>query len=229
MGDFSQWQEEDAAKARQAAAARVKRETARLEAFSDAVFAVSVVVLVLEIKVPPAWGRVPLTEALLREYPDYFGYVISFLTLLVLWLNHHRVFKLLRRADEWLNVVNGLFLLVVALVPFSTAVMAQHWEDPERQTGVLFYCGVFILLTFAMQGLWWTIAYKDRLVDRTTERHYLETIGRQFLVRPVMYIAAFVVGFWSPEACLAMTMLFAVFFAIPGLSFGKEAEEEESA
>jgi uncharacterized membrane protein len=227
MSDFKQWDPEDAVKAKQAVDARVQREAGRIEAFSDGVFAIAITLLVLEIKVPPAWSKVPLTEALLKEYPDLVGYVISFLTILVMWLNHHRLFKLIRRTDEWLTLVNGLLLMVVAFVPFSTSVMAQHWNDSERQTGVLFFTGVFILLSLVFQALWGTIAYKNRLVDRMTDHRQIEGITRQYIVGPVMYIAAFIVGLWSPEACLAMTMIYAIYFAIPGLSFAIASEEEE--
>ena len=229
MSTFQQWQSEEAEKAKTAAELRQGRDTHRIEAFSDAVFAIAVTLLVLEIKVPPLWSHRPLIQSLASLYPSYLGFVVSFLTILVIWMNHHRLFKLVRRSDDWLPLANGVLLLAVAFIPFPTAVMAESWPTPDRQTGVLFYAGALILPALAFHVLWFCIAHRKRLVARNLDQHRIETIARQYMMGPVMYLIAFGVAFWSPEACLAMNTLYAIFFAIPGLSFSKEDPEQEDS
>jgi uncharacterized membrane protein len=221
MSTFQQWQADEANKAKKESELKQDKPAGRIEAFSDAVFAIAIALLVLEIKVPQPWSHRPLIESLEGLYPSYLGYVVSFLTLLVMWLNHHRLFKLVRRADDWLPFANGVLLLFVAFIPFPTAVMAENWSTPDRKTGVLFYAGAFILLALAFQVLWFCISHKNRLVDDELDHQKITAITRQYLVGPGMYLFSFIVGFWSPEACLAMNLVWAMFFAIPGLSFGK--------
>ena len=228
MGTFQQWSPEEADRAkRMAELLQPNRESARIEAFSDGVFAIAITVLVLEIKVPTIHTDQDLLQDLLKLAPNYAGYAISFLTILVMWMNHHRLFKLVRRTDEWLPFANGILLLVVSFVPFPTAVMAAYWKTPNQQMGVLFYSGTFILLALTYNLVWFCISHKDRLVDRKLDHQKIEAVSRQFVVGPLMYIAAFAVGFWSPLASLVMNMIYAIFFAIPGLSFAKVDPESE--
>src|SRR5690348_10117444 len=99
------------------------RETARIEAFSDGVFAVAATLLVLDLKVPhDAAGGQGLVRALAGEWPAYLAFVTSFAFIGIMWINHHRLFTLIRRSDNLLLVFNGLLLLGVTFVPFATAV-----------------------------------------------------------------------------------------------------------
>src|SRR6266516_2431729 len=89
------------------------KETGRLEAFSDGVFGIAITLLVLEIKVPHSpdlHDKATLLEALAKQWPAYVAYVISFLTVLIMWMNHHKVFRHIRRGDGTLLLLNGLLL-----------------------------------------------------------------------------------------------------------------------
>ncbi len=216
MGTF-QWQEEEAEKAKREAE-RQEKQSARIEAFSDGVFALSVVLLVLSIKLPQFTHR-PLLEDLQAIYPSYVAYVASFLTILVMWMSHHRMFKLVLRTDDWLPFVNGVVLLLVAFTSFPTAVLGEHWLSPDRGVAALFYTATFVVLSFAFQALWFCIAHKKRLVDKDLPNSQIEAITRQAMMGPVMYLVSFGVAFWSPEACVMMNLLYAIYFSIPGLSF----------
>ena len=94
-------------------------ETARIEAFSDGVFAIAITLLVLDLKVPRglAEGRT-LADALLAQWPAYLAFASSFMTILIMWVNHHRIFTLVGRSDERLIFYNGLLLMGVTVVPF---------------------------------------------------------------------------------------------------------------
>jgi len=92
-------------------------ETTRLEAFSDGVFAVAITLLVLNLAVPrlPTGGPVPhLKDALLDQWPVYVAYVLSFLTVLIVWVNHHALFRIIRRTDQPFMLLDGFLLICIA-------------------------------------------------------------------------------------------------------------------
>jgi uncharacterized membrane protein len=107
--------------------------TTRLEAFSDGVFAIAITLLVLEIRLPDE-HRIEelggLAQALLGLWPSYAGYVISFVTIGIMWANHHNVIRMMARVDHGLMVWNLLLLMAISFTPFSTAVMAEHCRMP---------------------------------------------------------------------------------------------------
>ena len=107
--------------------AAVSTDTARIEAFSDGVFAIAITLLVLDLKVPRELHEgQTLTSALAHQWPAYVAFVTSFLTILVMWINHHRMFTLIGRADDRLLIFNGLLLLGITVVPFPTSLVAEY-------------------------------------------------------------------------------------------------------
>jgi uncharacterized membrane protein len=113
----------------------------RAEAFSDGVFAVAATVLVFAILVPDVQeGK--LTRALLDEWPSYAAYAISFLTIVVIWVNHHGVFDAMDRVDRPLLFLNALLLLTVAAIPFPTALLAHSLQAGHDQQTAAFAYGL---------------------------------------------------------------------------------------
>jgi uncharacterized membrane protein len=102
--------------------------THRVESFSDGVFAIAITLLILEIKVPLFGGgnSRDLASALLGLWPSYFGYVFSFVMIGIHWIQHHYVFKLYERSDHNFALLNMLYLMTIAFVPFPTAVLARQ-------------------------------------------------------------------------------------------------------
>src|SRR5690349_4976311 len=108
-----------------------EKETGRLESFSDGVFAVAITLLVIDLKVPQvdvnaASPSLELARALLKQWPSYLTFVTSFATILIMWVNHHNLFKLIQRTDTHFLFINGLLLLLVTSVPFPTALVSQY-------------------------------------------------------------------------------------------------------
>ena len=102
------------------------KDTARTEAFSDGVFAIAITLLVLDIKVPQELPEsVRLGTALLQLWPSYLAFLTSFVTIGIMWINHHRLFTLIKRSDHWLLQLNGLLLLEDTFLPFPTAIVAE--------------------------------------------------------------------------------------------------------
>jgi uncharacterized membrane protein len=112
------------------------KETGRVEAFSDGVFAIAITLLVLDLKVPKAAevGPEGLLPALFRQWPMFLAYLASFATILVMWVNHHKLFNFIHRTSDAFLFLNGLLLLFVTFVPFPTALVSEHLRDSQART-----------------------------------------------------------------------------------------------
>src|ERR1700674_2880297 len=107
----------------------------RVEAFSDGVFAVAITLLVLQFAVPDAQSGKLLTE-LLKQWPLLVTYVASFLTVGVIWVNHHTIFSGIKQADRTLQFINLVLLLFVVLVPYPTQLLAHYLQQPGTNGSV---------------------------------------------------------------------------------------------
>src|SRR5262245_38296079 len=118
------------------------RDKARLEAFSDGVFSIAITLLALDLKVPrdqdPA-NETALGAALLAQWPAYLAFVTSFFTILVMWVHHHNLFRLLRRTDSSFLFANGLLLALVTAVPFPTSLIAEYLTTPSARVAAAVY------------------------------------------------------------------------------------------
>jgi TMEM175 potassium channel family protein len=194
-------------------------ETDRLETFCDGVFAIAITLLVLEIRGPSeqavaeAGGLFP---ALARLWPSYLGYVISFLTLGIMWANHHSIFEYVRRADRNFLMINVLFLMCVSFLPFPTHVLADHLADPhERPAAVAFYSATLFVIALAYNAVWRYAVASGRLLGPEADPGGMRTISRRYLVGPLGYGLSFVLAFVSPWTSLALHVLLAALFALP--------------
>lgn len=129
--------------------------TARIEAFSDGVFSIAITLLTMSIVVAP--GTAPtnagLVAALLHNWPDYYAYLNSFATVLLMWMMHHSIFKLYKRTTRALMLANGLLLFLVALLPYPTKTLSQFITTPARDAAVQFYLCYFLLISGAFNLL----------------------------------------------------------------------------
>jgi uncharacterized membrane protein len=194
-----------------------EKETGRIEAFSDGVYAIAITLLVLDIKVPrdlPESDR--LIEALIAQWPTYFAFVTSFATIGIMWINHHRMFNQIKRADQLLLVLNGLLLLGITFVPFPTSLLAEYIGEPDQRVAAQVYSGTFVIIAIFFNLLWRYASHKHRLLDARSDPVAVETISRQYAFGPLLYLAAFGLAFFSATGSLALNMLLAVFFALPG-------------
>jgi len=190
-------------------------ETARLETFSDGVFAIAMTLLVLDLKVPPAGPDAPpLWPALLRQWPAYLAFVTSFATVAIMWINHHLNFTLIRRTDHTLLVLNGLLLLGVTFLPFPTAIAAAYAGHGER-TAVAVYTGTFVFIAVTWNVLWRYASGRSGLLAPDADPRLVVSITRAYNAGLAAYLAAFAAGFIRPLAGLAICGLLAVYFALP--------------
>src|SRR5678816_4131518 len=133
-----------------------QNQTERVEAFSDGVFAIAMTLLVFQIKVPGHEEVVAhgLARALIDLWPSYLAFLTSFVTILVIWVQHHWIFALVARNDHPFLYWNGLLLLCVTFVPFPTALLAEYLLDPQARVAANLYTGTFLAISLAFDALW---------------------------------------------------------------------------
>jgi uncharacterized membrane protein len=205
------------------------KETGRIEAFSDGVFAIAVTLLVLELKVPQLAedaGSAELWSALLGRWPSYAAYLVSFMTILIVWVNHHRLFTIIQRSDSRFLFLNGLLLLVVTTIPFPTALLAEFLQRPSASVACAIYCGTFVMLALAFNAFWRYAAYRNRLLTRTTTTEQVAAVSRSLLFGPLTYFAAFVLAFVNVYASFGLCILLAIYWAVAGFERAVERVRE---
>ncbi|MDQ3811805.1 MAG: TMEM175 family protein [Chloroflexota bacterium] len=195
-------------------------ETARIEAFSDGVFAIAITLLIIEVRVPEladdARSAVGLFEALVRQWPSYLGFLISFVVIGIMWANHHNIFKYIRRSNHVFVMLNVLLLMCVAFVPFPTAVLAEYLQEPgARVTAAALYSGTYTVTAIVYNALWRYAAMNGRLLGAHTDPVLVRAITRQFLIGPVLYAASTALAFVSVPASLAVHGLLAILYLLP--------------
>lgn len=190
-------------------------ETARIEAFSDGVFAIAITLLVLEIKIPNA-GDAHLAGLLLREWPFYLSFVISFAFIGIMWINHHRLFTHIKRSDNMLLILNLLLLLGVTAVPFPTAVLALNLGQPGQRTAAMLYDGTYLFIAIVFNLLWrYASGGRQHLLLADVDHAAVKHISLQYSFGPVAYFVCLVLAWVNVPASLALNILLAIFFALP--------------
>jgi uncharacterized membrane protein len=184
--------------------------TGRLETFSDGVFAIAATLLVLEFSVTS--GR-ELGHELLHMWPAYLAYVTSFLTIGIIWMNHHHTVSFIGRIDRTFLFVNNLLLLTVAFLPFPTGLVGSYLRQPDaEQAAALAYAGTLVVMA-ALHQVWWRYARADRrLIADATPDSALRAVDRAYLPGVPMYGTVFVVAFFSPLAAVILTFAIAAFY-----------------
>jgi uncharacterized membrane protein len=197
----------------------IPNETARIEAFSDGVFAIAITLLILELQVPPQTPHGGLRAALVDLWPSYLAFLASFMTIGIMWLNHHRLFTLIDKKDDGLIAFNLLLLLGITWLPFPTALLAEHLLGPhvDQQTAALVYAASFLAIAIVF-NLMWRYACRARIVHEDLN---VALITRQYALGPIMYAALVVVAYFSADWCLFLSILFALYFALPPSLLGR--------
>lgn len=189
------------------------RKPGRLVAFSDGVFAITVTLLVLEIR-PPADTR-DLLHGLAALWPSYLAYALTFLFIGQVWVNHHVMFDHIRAADRVILLVNTLLLMIVAFLPFATSVLASSLRSGHGQrTAVVFY-GLAFGATALAFNIIWLYARHHGLLGGTLGPAAATAISRRFLLALGWLAAGTLLGVLAPALGVAMIAAFNVFYWFP--------------
>jgi TMEM175 potassium channel family protein len=194
--------------------------TGRLESFSDGVIAVAITLLVLDIAVPTlrqSANGVQLGHDLSRQWPVYAAYVTSFITIGIIWINHHMMIGRLARADHSILMLNLLLLLTIAVIPFGTALFAEYLREAHgaKLAGGI-YGAIFLVMAVAFAML------NTQILLRRPHLLRVQLTGQQrrrILARSVTglvpYVVATALAAVSPYITLAIMAALAVFYAMP--------------
>jgi uncharacterized membrane protein len=192
----------------------------RLEAFADGVFAIAATLLIIDVGLPTHLDE-PLRRELLHLWPQYFAYVVSFVTIGIMWVNHHRVMRQLERVDEPFVFLNVGLLLCVAFVPFPTRILAEFVRTDDGNAAAVLY-GVTMTTTAIFFGsLWLYAAHGRRLLHPDADPKMVSGITRSYLPGAPTYATATLVGLVSAEASGLLYALIAAFYMVSSAFFGR--------
>ena len=184
--------------------------TTRLETFSDGVFAIAATLLVLEFGVDTAHQS--LGSALVDLWPSYLAYATSFITIGIIWMNHHYCVETMARADRTLMFLNLLLLLTVAFLPFPTRLVAEYLQKPDERAAVYAYAATFVVMA-TIYNVWWRYASTGRrLIAENVPETTVRTITRAFNPGVPMYGLTLLVAVFSPLASVFLTFAIAAFY-----------------
>jgi uncharacterized membrane protein len=158
-------------------------ELDRTIAFSDAVFAIAMTILVLELHIPDV-PAAQLPSELQRLVPAYLTFVLSFMVVGVIWLSHHRKFGVMARFNQTLLRLNLLMLLMVASLALPTAVLGRYGDQP---IAVVLYAAFVSAIGLLMSAMW-GYAWRRHLIEQSVDRGVFRFVLIQSLIIPVTFL-----------------------------------------
>jgi uncharacterized membrane protein len=199
----------------------VEPGTVRMETFSDGIFAIAATLLVLEFSIA---HNGDLGRHLLHLWPSYLAYVTSFVTIGIIWMNHHHTVSLMGRTDRTFLFINNLLLMTVAFLPFPTKLVAQYLQGDGEQAATLTYAATFVLMS-VIYNAWWRYASRGRrLIAEGVPDSALRAVSRAFDPGVPMYGMVFVVAFFSPLAAVFLTFAIAAFYLPSAALFDRSGQ-----
>jgi uncharacterized membrane protein len=195
-------------------------ETGRVEAFSDGVFAIAITLLILAVGIEQALAEGDLGRQLVDLWPAYLAYAASFLTIGIMWVNHHAVFRQFARVDRPLLLLNVLLLMLIAFVPFPTRVVAVHARSPEDRQAAAFLYGITMTITAILFFCVWIYGSR-KLLRQDADRREVTGLTRSYLPGAPTYATATLIAFVSSSASLIMFGGIALFYAVSSSFFGR--------
>ena len=176
-----------------------------------------ITLLVLDIKVPPLPAsdlHFSLAGALLQEWPAYCAFVTSFLTILVMWIDRHRVFSLIKRSDDIFMLLNGLLLMCVTVIPFATSLVAAYIRHPEAHVAMI-YSAANLAMAFTFNRLWFHASHDNRLLAVNHDARLAAGLSKSYRLGPLAYLIVLILAYFSVPLSVFMFAALAILFAIP--------------
>jgi TMEM175 potassium channel family protein len=195
--------------------------TGRLETFADGVLAIAATLLILNVDAQVGEGGEGLAAQLLHIWPSYIAYAVSFLTIGIIWANHHTVMHQIDRVDRTFLVLTVAFLMVVAFIPFPTRLVAENVRTEGARAAALMY-GITLTLTAAMfSAIWFYASAGRRLLREDADSRIVSGITRSYLPGPWIYLAATLIALANATASVILFGLIALFYVAESSIFGR--------
>jgi uncharacterized membrane protein len=202
----------------------VESDTARLETFADGVLAIAITLLILEVKSPHVPPGGSLARELAHQWPSYAAYAVSFLTIGIIWVNHHHMFKLINRTNHTFLMLNVVFLMTIAALPFPTALVADHIHDASgRNTAAFVYGANMVAVAIMFNAVWRYAAGRHRLLYEGIDPELVRRVNKSFLYGPLTYLVAALIGLANSWISLAIYAGLALYWLLPTSGASLEA------
>jgi uncharacterized membrane protein len=201
----------------------------RVEAFSDGVFAIAITLLILDLVVP---ARTEVAEGelghhLSEQWPAYFAYVVSFLTIGIIWVNHHTVFNKVRMVDRRVLFANLALLLVVSAIPFPTKLISEYLlAGADSHLAAAIYSTTMLAMGIAYSALWLAVTRDARLLHEHVDPAAGRAAIRRFGVGSVLYLGTIGLSFVNAILTLAVHGVLAVYYCFDQLASADRDGEE---
>lgn len=195
----------------------MEKETVRIENFSDAVFAIAITLLVLDLHAPEIntiKSGAELLKYLKSEWTTYLAFTLSFFSIFIMWVNHHKIFKQIYSRNTAIMFSNGLILFLVTAVSYPTALLAHFFEEEASNIAVAVYTGIFVLINISYNLLWFIASNDKKLLRPGITDLAIKKIRNNYLYGLPTYLVSFGISFQYPEAALAINMLLLIYWAV---------------
>ena len=192
----------------------------RLETFADGVFAIAATLLILTVDGAVGGEGIDLGAELRHAWPSYVGYVVSFVTIGIMWLNHHTVMALVERVDRRFLLANLGLLMCIAFVPFPTRLMAEHIRGAGAESAALAYGFTLTATALFFNTVWLYASRGGRLLRADCDPRAVAGITRTYMPGPWIYLGATLVAFASPTASALLYLAIAALYVVESSVFG---------
>ncbi|HEX2308484.1 MAG TPA: TMEM175 family protein [Jatrophihabitantaceae bacterium] len=191
-----------------------KLRTARMEAFSDGVYAIAITLLILDVTIPPNSGE-HLLRAYLDQWPSFLAYVASFATIGASWLGHSLVTEYLEQADPILVRLNLILLFVISLIPFPTRVVGEYVTERHAERVAITIYGIHLLVATLLLSALWRYAARQRLIHPDRADVELRLLSRRVEPGLIGYVVLIGVGLLFPIVSLIGYLALAITVILP--------------
>ncbi|WP_262284331.1 TMEM175 family protein [Micromonospora sp. MA102] len=192
----------------------IERDPSRVVAFTDAVIAIAVTLLVLEIR-PPQDSR-HLLSGLVTLWPSYLAYAVTFMLIGQVWANHHVMFDQIRTADRTVLFLNTVLLMDIAFLPFAASVLAQAFREGHgERVAVVLHGLTFELAAVLFNAIWAYARRRPQLLVATLDAAGARAIGRRFRLALTWIAAGTLLGALVPALGVTVIAAFIPFYWLP--------------
>ena len=193
---------------------------ARLETFADGVFAIAATLLILTVDGAVGGEGIDLGASLEHAWPAYVGYAVSFVTIGIMWVNHHAVMSLVAEVDRRFLLANLGLLMCIAFVPFPTRLVAEHIRGAGAESAALAYGFTLTATAIFFNAVWFYAAAGRRLLRADADPRVVAGISRTYRIGPWIYLGATLVALASPTASAVLYLAIAALYVFESSIFG---------
>lgn len=212
-----------------------ERRLSRFEGFSDAVFAIILTLLFVEIKVPGSpqgpQGYIDLAQAMAEQWREHLALVVCYVVIGVYWLQHHYSGRIYARSDHWFGAINLLFLFALGLVPYPIRAWCFHLGAQFEPTASVTLVAGLALIACTWMAKWFYAMPGRRIIDERLAPDFLRQMTRRYGLATLIQIAAVPVTVLAPRVGVAIALMCVAFFLLPPpkprYRPGEEASAEE--